>query len=184
MDNASLEREKLLSLIKQRAVEVREQGFLLASGIRSNLYVDLRRISQDPMGINLTGRLVLSKIREIAPSARFVGGLETGSIPIATAVSLLSLEAGPPISAFWVRKKQKDHGLENMIEGNLEPGRDAVIVDDTVTTGGSSLQASEAVKHFGARVILAIAVVDRGARGNFESAGIPYFSIFAENDLS
>ena len=86
------DRIRLLALIKSRAVEMRNEGFTLASGKKSNLYVDLRRITQNPEGINLIGRLVLAKVRELTPNARCVGGLETGSIPIATAVSMLSLQ--------------------------------------------------------------------------------------------
>ena len=85
------EREKrLLGLITQKAVEKRAEGFVLASGIKTNLYVDLRRITLDPEGINLIGSLSQRKIRELAPSAECVGGLETGSNPIATALALLS----------------------------------------------------------------------------------------------
>ena len=178
------ESSRLLNLISTRAVEVRKEEFTLASGKRSNLYVDLRRITQDPEGINLIAHLVLGKIKEIAPEARFVGGLETGSIPIATAVTLLSNSETSKLRAFWVRKKQKDHGLENLIEGNLEKGGKAVIVDDTVTTGGSSFRAIEVVKDFGAQVIQAIAIVDRGASSNFRNAGVPYFAFFSEADLA
>jgi orotate phosphoribosyltransferase len=177
------DRIRLLSLIKSRAVEMRSEGFTLASGKKSNLYVDLRRITQSPEGINLIGRLVLAKVRELAPNARCVGGLETGSIPIATAVSVLSLQGGNPINAFWVRKKLKDHGMQNRIEGNLEKGAEVVMLDDTVTTGGSTMQAIEAVKEFGGKVVYAIAVVDRGAKENFKQAGIPYFAFFGESEL-
>ena len=172
----------LLSLIKTVAVRKSESGFTLASGRRSNLYVDLRRVTQDPNGINLIGRIVLSKIREVAPGAECVGGLETGSIPIATAVALLSAGDSPrQLSAFWVRKKPKDHGMENLIEGNLKPG--AIIVDDTVTTGGSSLQAAQAVRAAGSKVLQAIAIVDRGAAQAFEDEKIPYFYFYGEADL-
>jgi orotate phosphoribosyltransferase len=177
-------REELRALIAERAVERRESGFKLASGRTSTLYIDLRRITQDPAGINLIGKLVLEKIRELAPDSRFVGGLETGSIPISTAVCLLSRsDSENGIQAFWVRKTVKDHGMQNRIEGNLVRGGKAVVVDDTITTGGSSLQAVEAIKEFGAEVLLAIGVVDRGAAKNFEKACVPYASIFSERDF-
>ena len=175
---------RLKQLIRDRAVKVRESGFVLASGRRSNLYVDLRKVTQDPAGINLIGRLVLSRIREVSPESEYVGGLETASIPIATAVSLLSASSSKPLSAFWVRKKPKDHGLENRIEGNLLKGASVVIVDDTVTTGVSSLQAVEAVREAGAKISYAIAVVDRGAETNFKNAGIPFTYLFSEADIA
>jgi orotate phosphoribosyltransferase len=175
--------DRLLELIVERAVEKRAEGFTLASGLKTNLYVDLRRITLDPEGINLIGALVLSKIREIAPEANSIGGLETGSIPISTAVTLLSFHGNNPLSAFWVRKKQKDHGMQNLIEGGLKKDSRVVIVDDVVTTGGSSFQAVSAVKNFGCEVSCVIAIVDRGARDNFEREGIQYFAFFSENDL-
>ena len=184
-------RERLKSLIISRAIEKKGgEGFLLSSGRRSALYIDLRKITQDPEGISLVGELVLSKIREICPDARFIGGLETASIPISTAVVLLSYQKSGrefdevKLGAFWVRKKQKDHGLENKIEGVLEKEGRAVIVDDTLTTGSSSLQAAEAVRNFGAKVVLAIGVVDRGAGENFKNAKIPYTFLFSENELT
>ena len=177
------EKIRLRDLIVSRAVEFRSEEFVLASGLKSNMYVDLRRITQDPEGISLIASLVAEKIALLAPTAAFVGGLETGSIPIATAVCLRSFGSERPLGAFWVRKKQKDHGLQNLIEGNLTRDAKVVIVDDTVTTGGSSLQAVDAVRNFGAQVIQAIAVVDRGADENFKRAGIPYCALFSESDL-
>jgi orotate phosphoribosyltransferase len=177
-------KEQLRKLILSRAVERKEEGFKLASGKISNLYIDLRRITQDPKGIRLIGELALDRIIRLAPDADSVGGLETGSIPIATAISLLSGEAERPLSAFWVRKSVKDHGMQNRIEGNLRHGSRAVIVDDTITTGGSSLQAVEAVRQSGAYVVLALAIIDRGAADSFEKAGVPYRYIFSEQDVS
>jgi orotate phosphoribosyltransferase len=178
------EREKrLLEIITQKAVEIRTEGFVLASGIKTNLYIDLRRITLDPEGINLIGSLVLKKISELAPSADCVGGLETGSIPISTALALLSRNERRPLSAFWVRKKQKDHGMQNLIEGNISKNSIVVLVDDVITTGGSTLQAASAVKEFGAKIAYAIGIVDRGAAENFKKAGISYFAFFSEKDL-
>ena len=174
---------RLLELINEKAVERKAEGFTLVSGIKTNLYVDLRKISLDPEGINLVGSLMLAKIGELAPEADCVGGLETGSIPISTAIALLSNNDPRPLNAFWVRKKLKDHGMQNLIEGNISKGSKTVIVDDVVTTGGSSFQAADAVKNFGAKVVQAIAVVDRGAADNFKKAGIPYFAFFSEKDL-
>jgi orotate phosphoribosyltransferase len=173
----------LLDLILNRCVEVRDSGFTLASGLVSNLYIDLRRLTQDPRGINLIGKLVLNKIYEIAPEAEYVGGLETGSIPIATSVALLSYGQRKPLGAFWVRKRQKDHGMQNLIEGNIAMGKQVVVVDDTITTGGSTLQAIDAVRAFGAIVVYAIGIIDRGASSNFRKAGVPYYSFYAETDL-
>jgi len=183
-EEMQLKKKRLLDLIIQKAVEKKAEGFTLASGLKSNLYVDLRKISLNPEGINLIGSLALAKMRELAPEARYVGGLETGSIPISTAVALLSEKDPKQFSAFWVRKKQKDHGTQSLIEGSIKKGAKVVIVDDVMTTGGSSLQAATAVRDFGATVVQAIAIVDRGAEDNFRKAGIPYFAFFAEKDLA
>jgi orotate phosphoribosyltransferase len=174
---------RLLNLIKSKGVEKKTDGFILASGKRTNLYIDLRKVNLDPEGINLVGEIMLKKIHELAPEATHVGGLETGSIPISTAVTLLSKRASP-LAGFWVRKQTKDHGLKNLIEGNLTRSAYAVIVDDVVTTGGSSLQAVRAVREFGAKVVQVVAIVDRGAVENFKKEGIPYFAFFEENDIS
>jgi orotate phosphoribosyltransferase len=174
---------RLLDLIRAKGVENTSEGFTLASGMRTNLYVDLRKINLDPEGVNLVGAITLQKIRELAPQATHVGGLETGSIPISTAVTLLS-NSGHPLSGFWVRKQTKDHGLKNLIEGNLTKGANTVIVDDVVTTGGSSLQAVKAVREFGAKVVQVLAIVDRGAAENFRKEGIPYFAFFVEKDIA
>ena len=175
--------KRLLEIIIQKGVEKKAEGFVLVSGIKSNLYIDLRKVSLDPEGSNLIASLILAKIKEISPDAGFIGGLETGSIPISTAVSMLSNNDPKPLNAFWVRKKLKDHGMQNLIEGNIEKGGKVVIVDDVITTGGSSFQAANAVKDFGAKVIQVITLVDRGATENFRKAGIPYFAFFSEKDL-
>ena len=177
------EEAELLDLIRIKGVEKKSEGFTLASGKISNLYIDLRRINLDPVGINLVGKITLRKIRELATEATHVGGLETGSIPISTAVTLLS-NGDHPLVGFWVRKQTKDHGLKNLIEGNLTKDSNAVIVDDVVTTGSSSLQAVKAVREFGAKVVQVIAIVDRGAAENFKKEGIPYFAFFEENDIA
>jgi orotate phosphoribosyltransferase len=177
------DKERLRSLILSRCIEIKKEGITLASGKVSNLYIDLRRLTQDPLGINLIGRLVLNKIYELVPEADCIGGLETGSIPIATSVALLSLNQRKELKAFWVRKRQKDHGLGNVIEGNLEKGKNVVIVDDTITTGGSSLIAVDAVRDYGAKVLYAIGIVDRGATETFSRSRIPYFAFYSESEL-
>lgn len=177
--------EELRKLIVSRCVEFRDAGFTLASGKVSNLYIDLRLLTQDPVGIYLIGKMVLEKIYELAPEADCVGGLETGSIPIATSVSLLShLGKGKQLNAFWVRKRIKDHGMQNLIEGNLPKGSTAVVVDDTITTGGSTLQAIRAVKDSASVVTYAIGMIDRGASQNFKNEDVPYYFFFEENDLT
>ena len=176
-------KESLRRLIIEKAIRKSDVGFILASGRRSNLYIDLRKITQDPQGINLIGRLLLNKIQEIAPESDCVGGLETASIPISTAICMLSFSAKKPLVAFWVRKQEKDHGLRNRIEGNLQRGAKVAIIEDTVTTGGSSLQAIEAVRESEAIVIQALAVVDRGGAESFRKVGVPFIALFTENDL-
>lgn len=181
---SSSQKEELRRLILSRAVERKEEGFKLASGRISTLYIDLRRLTQDPLGIRLIGELALQKIRELAPEAEYVGGLETGAIPISTAVCMLSGSTSKPLSAFWVRKSVKDHGMQNRIEGNLRKAGKAVIMDDTITTGGSSIQAAEVVKEFGADVVLAIGIIDRGAEENFRNHKIRYCYVFSEQEVS
>jgi orotate phosphoribosyltransferase len=150
-------RARLLELVRERAwrdgVDV-----VLASGKRSTFYIQGKRITLHPEGLWLTARLMLEEL-EAWPSITAVGGLTMGADPLAAAVAALSYETGRNLSAFLVRKEAKGHGVGSRIEGDLEPGQEVAILEDTITTGGSALRAIEAVKEVGVvpRVVLALA---------------------------
>jgi len=152
----------------------------LSSGVETDCYVDLRRITLHHEGAPLIGRLV----RELTAdwSYQSVGGLTLGADPVAAAV----LHApGRPVDAFVVRKSTKQHGLQRRIEGPDVAGRSVLAVEDTSTTGASVLTAVAALREAGANVVGVATVVDRdtGARQAIEAAGLPYRSILNLSDL-
>lgn len=146
-------KEELKQLLKDTGA-VKTGEFTLSSGKKSDLYVDCRKVTLHPKGAKLIGKLVLEKIKGLKVDA--VGGLTLGADPIIGAVITLS-----DIPGFIVRKKAKEHGTQQRIEGLIEPGWQVVIVEDVATTGASALQAIEAAEAAGARVIKVISVVDR-----------------------
>jgi orotate phosphoribosyltransferase len=133
---------------------VKTGEFTLSSGKKSNFYVDCRKISLHPAGSRLIGKIILEKIKDLKIDA--IGGLTLGADPITSAVVTLG-----NIPGFIVRKKEKEHGTKQKIEGHIQPGWNIVIVEDVATTGSSALQAISAVEAAGAKVVKVISVVDR-----------------------
>ena len=144
----------------------------LTSGRTAEYYVDAKRAVLLPAGFRALGELVAEKAR--AWNATAVGGLTMGADPVACA----ALGAGADVKAFFVRKEGKQHGLQRRIEGPLlEPGERCLIVEDVVTTGGSTLQAIEAVREAGLEIVGVTAILDRLAGGGDtirEAAAAPY----------
>jgi orotate phosphoribosyltransferase len=157
--------------------------FKLASGRMSPYYVDCKRVTLDPRGAALIGRLVFARIRSLHPMG--IGGLTLGADPIALAVALTSHLHGQPIPAFIIRKEPKGHGSRAWIEGNLPEGADVVVVEDVVTTGGSTLKAIERLKAHGCTILKVLALVDReeGGREMIEGSGYALESLFTVKDL-
>jgi orotate phosphoribosyltransferase len=158
-------RVRLLDLLRHLAYEERE--VVLASGRTSNFYIDCRQAVLTAEGHFLVGWLVNQVIAERAPSVRAVGGLTMGADPIASAASTLSFLGPSPLGAFYVRKEPKGHGTQKWVEGDktLPAGTPVAIVEDVVTTGGSTLKAIERARLHGFEVKLVIAMVDREEGG-------------------
>jgi orotate phosphoribosyltransferase len=146
-------KNELIKLLKEKQA-VKFGEFTLSSGRKSDFYVDCRKITLHPAGAKLIAKIILDKIRGVKVDA--IGGLTLGADPITSSVVALS-----DIPGFIVRKKEKEHGTKQKIEGIIEPGFNVVIVEDVATTGASALQAIEAVESFGAKVSKVISVVDR-----------------------
>ena len=140
--------------------------FLLTSGLRSNRYFEGKKITLWPRGAHVVGEAVLEVLGDTETDA--IGGMATGAYPIVTAVALTSYQKGRPIPSFVVRGEAKTHGAERRIEGHLQKGWRVAIVDDVITTGGSTLNAIEAVEAMGCRVAKVIALVDRHEGGGDE----------------
>jgi orotate phosphoribosyltransferase len=135
----------------------------------------------------LIGRLMLEKMRERGWTPDVVGGLTMGADPVVTAVARESLDSGPPINAFLIRKEAKKHGRQKFIEGIDEPaGKKVVIVDDVCTTGGSTIKAIEASREAGMEVLGALCLVDREQGGREAIEGqhqCPFDCVFTMAEL-
>ena len=179
-----MDRDRLRDMIKERSLKVADEPvFRLASGKLSRYYLDLKQITFDPEGAYLIGRLMYELVREFEPTA--VGGLTLGADPIAYAVSFVSYMDGSPLKPFVVRKEPKDHGTGKQIEGLVEEGDRVAVLEDVVTTAGSSLKAVRACKTAGLEVIGVFAVVDReeGGKENLEKEGVALYSLFKVSEL-
>jgi orotate phosphoribosyltransferase len=176
-------RDELRELVAVRAFTY--GNFTLTSGRQSDYYVDGKQVTLDGRGLYLVARFTLEHCREQDIDA--VGGLTLGADPIAAAVAALSGEGERPITAFIVRKEVKAHGTGRPIEGpDLRPGQRVLLVDDTLTTGGTFLQAREAVAATGATIVGALCVVDReeGGREALDAAGIKLHALFRRSEFS
>ena len=156
---------------------------VLTSGKTSDYYIDAKMTTLDPVGANVIGQIILKILQSLDVDA--IGGFTIGADPIVSVVAALSAESSKPLSAFIVRKEPKKHGERKMIEGPFQAGWKVVVVDDVITTGGSTLKAIRAVEEEGGKVILAIAVVDRleGGRENLEKEGYRFLPILTRRDL-
>ena len=170
----SKDKEKLKSLLKERAIKIGK--FTLASGKSSDFYIDCRKVTLDPQGAKLIGNIILEKIKGLKADA--VGGLTLGADPITAAVVTLGNLPG-----FIVRKKGKEHGTKQKIEGMIEAGWKVVIVEDVATSGASALQAIKAAEEAGAKVAKVISIVDREEGATETLKNYDFDPIFKKSDL-
>ena len=174
-------RERLKHLFMEKAVQRGE--FILASGQKSNYYINGKFLALDSEGLALMAELILDKIEKHNIGA--VGGLTLGADPIVGAVIALAHRRGMKLDGFIVRKEPKGHGTRNLIEGPVKDGARVAIIEDVTTTGSSALKAIEAVKPLGCQIVKIISLVDRkqGAAENFQSQGYPFDPIFTKDEL-
>lgn len=174
---------ELRDLLRRRSLA--RGDFVLASGARSSHYIDARLTSMSGAGQMLIGRLGLALLDARGWHAELVGGLTLGADPVAYAIAHAAALAGRNLDAFTVRKEAKGHGAGRLIEGADVNGRAVVVIEDTITTGGSALRAIEAVSTAGARVLGVLALVDRGEGGRekLESAGYDVASLATAAEL-
>jgi orotate phosphoribosyltransferase len=178
------ERERLKKIIIDLSYEKRK--VTLASGRESDFYFDGKQTTLHPEGGYLTGRLFFEAIKDVE-GIEGVGGLTLGADPIATSTSVVSFLEGRPIPAFIIRKEPKGHGTGAWLEGrkNLRPGAKVVIVEDVVTTGGSSLKAVRRAEEEGLEVLGVVTLVDReeGGRESIEKEGYWLRAIFTKSEI-
>ena len=184
-DSAHDHRAALFDLIRARSFG--RGKIKLASGRESDFYFDLRPTTLHAAGATHVGELIVDALEGMAVD--FVGGLEMGAVPVSTAVAIASHRRGRDIGTFFVRKKPKEHGKQKLVEGLAKSeslaGRNVVILEDVTTTGGSSLQAAEAVKAEGGNVVLVLSIVDRqeGAAETFAAAGLTFRALFTADEF-
>jgi len=166
--------------------ELREHALVvgrvtLSSGAEAEYYVDAKRAILLPAGFDALGELVAAEAARLEATA--VGGMTMGADPVACA----ALAAGADVRAFFVRKERKEHGLQRWIEGpELNPGERCLVVEDVVTTGGSTIQAIERIREEGLEVCGVVSVLDRlagGAEAIEAAAGAPYVALATIDDV-
>ena len=180
-DRELSEKDRLLELLKERALEIRP--VVLSSGKTSDYYMDCKRVTLSPEGAYLTGRMMLQMIR---PDVRAVAGLTLGADPIVSAVSLLSYQASRNLAGLIVRKEPKKHGTMSYVEGPALPlGSSVAVVEDVVTSGASLLRAIERIEAAGYHPVQALAILDRqeGGREAIKERGFDLQAILSRRDL-
>ena len=173
--------QQLLELLTERSFQ--KGNFKLASGAISNYYIDGRMSEVFSRGSYLIGQVLYEWTKDLKFDA--IGGLEVGAVPLTTAVVMHYHLNGRTLEGFWVRDKQKTHGMRKLIEGGVKPGNRVIVVDDVITSGGSAVKAVEAVREMGCEVFQVLSLVDRlqGAAKAFRGIGIPFRSIFNIRDF-
>lgn len=157
-------REKLIRLIYEKAFKYSEDPiFRLTSGSLSKYYFNCKTVTLTPEGMYLIGNIIFDMISNLDVSG--IGGLTLGADPISNAVAYTSYLRGKPIESFVVRKKAKEHGTMQWIEGNITSGDSVVVVDDVITTGNSTIQAITRLKEAGIFVKKVVVLVDRQEGG-------------------
>lgn len=179
----------LYKILKEKSFFTGE--FTLASGKKSNYYIDCRLTTLDPEGACLIGaairKTVNDKCKEMGISIDSIGGLTLGADPIALSASMASYQAedDKTLKPFVVRKAPKEHGKGKQIEGGFKEGDSVVALDDVITTGGSTLKAIEAIENEGGKVEFVLVLVDRqeGGKEIIEESGYKVFSLFTRDEL-
>jgi orotate phosphoribosyltransferase len=171
-------KETLLAELREHSLVIGE--VTLSSGAVAQYYVDARRTLMRPGGFRAAGELIAARAKELGAAA--VGGPATAAIPPACAPLAVTDE----LVAFFVRTAKKEHGLQRWVEGPVEAGVKCLIVEDTVTTGGSTAEAVERCREEGLEIAGVIAVVDRlagGAERIEAAAEAPYSAIVTIDEL-
>jgi orotate phosphoribosyltransferase len=178
-----VQRGELLTLLARESYFERPATLTLASGRSSSYYIDCKRTLYLPRGAYLAGELMLELV--LAEGVEQIGGMAAGALPVTDALIAAAHNHGVKLRGFFVRKEMKAHGLQQQIEGAFRNDLRTAVIDDTITTGGSSLQAAAALKAAGAAVTNAFALVDRGegAAAAFAAAGLRYRSLYTAEEV-
>jgi orotate phosphoribosyltransferase len=180
MTDLAAAKRTLLSELREHSLVIGE--VTLASGAVAHYYVDARRTLLRPTAFRAAGELIAAAAVEAGASA--VGGPATAAIPPSCAA--LAVPAGQGLVGFFVRDERKQHGLQRWVEGPVEEGDKVLVVEDTVTTGGSTVKAIERIREQGLEPVSVVAVVDRLAGGGEAieaAAAAPYRALVTIDEL-
>lgn len=176
---------ELITMVRELSYEKRE--ITLASGRKSDFYMDMKNTLLHPRGIHLVSQMMSESLKKYDGQIRAVGGMTMGADPISTALSLVSLSWKQPLMAFYIRKEPKGHGTAQWVEGikNLKDGWPVFILEDVVTSGGSSLKAVERAENAGLKVKGIFTCVDReeGGRETIEARGLEFLTLLKKTEI-
>ena len=175
------DKNALIDLFRERALKFGD--FTLASGKKATYYLDGKQITLHSRGLKLVSEGLWELLDDQQIDA--VGGMSIGADPITAGVLSAAAEQGQDLLGFLVRKESKGHGTNRFVEGPVQPGMKVAIVEDVVTTGGSSLLAIERVQEFGCEVVQVLAIIDRmeGGAEKFQSEGFDFQSLLTIEDF-
>src|SRR5216683_507300 len=175
--------QRLREILRERSIT--HGDFTLASGRRSNFYIDARRTTMSGEGLVVIGTLGLARLAARGWAPDLVGGLTLGADPVAYAIAAAARAQGWPVDAFSVRRQAKTHGTGRRIEGCFSPGDQVLVVEDVITTGQSAQEAIAAIRGEGGTVLGVLAVVDReeGGRASLEAQGLAVDALVSASEL-
>jgi orotate phosphoribosyltransferase len=174
-------RQRLLQVLRDEALLKGE--FTLASGRTTDTYLDCRRATLHPEGSNLVAEAMFSLVDEAGLEPDCVGGPTLGADPMVSSMTMRSFQLGRPLPGFLVRKEAKGHGTGRALEGQWQAGWKALILEDTITTGGSVLKAVNLVREAGLDVLAIACIVDRREEPTDRLGDYPLMSVFTGADL-
>lgn len=182
------EQKDIRNALKQLLTELSFQYnqkpvFSLASGKKSNFYIDCKMTTLYSRGLPLIGELMYNLI--ISLNIKGIGGLTLGADPIAVATALIAGQKGNDLISFVIRKEPKKHGLMKFVEGRINAGDRVVIIDDVITTGGSTIKAIEIAEKSNLQIVKVLVLVDRqeGGKENIMKRGYQVEALFTTGDL-
>lgn len=175
------DRRALIDLFRERALKFGD--FTLASGKKSSYYLDGKQITLHGPGLRLVCEGLLDMLDGVEYAA--VGGMSIGADPIVGGMIAVAAERGRTLDGFMIRKEAKGHGTNRFVEGPVQPGAKVVIVEDVVTTGGSSLLAVDRVVEYGCQVVEVLGIVDRlqGGEAAFSQRQLPFRTLLTIRDF-
>ncbi len=180
-------KQKLIKLILSRSFKfTKEPTFTLASGKKSNFYFNCKPTTLSPEGMHLIGSLFYDAIGRLkVGKIKAIGGLTLGADPVADAIAYTSYLKKKPLEAFIVRKEPKKHGTMQWIEGYVKKGDKVIIVEDVITTGGSTIKAIERSRQCGLKVMGVLVLIDRqeGGREAIEAMGVPVKTLLTKEEI-